>query len=275
MLSFLGLWLADLLVRVLPARATEALAVRLSRLWFAMRPPARRALERNLARVHPTLSRAHHARTARRAFEHFAIAIVDFLRLGRADRDGIEAAVEVRGAQHLAAARSTGRGVIVLSAHVGNWEWGAAWLAARGTRVHLVARRHRSRWVERAFTRTRLRQGLRRLPGRPLWVRAAAALRRGEWITLMGDRPVAGDRPRRGPAACAWTAALARRTGAVVLPAIMVKLPSGRFAACFDAPLSPQSLAAGGYRAWLEPFLARHPDQWFGFEPLPEGLEGG
>jgi KDO2-lipid IV(A) lauroyltransferase len=266
MLAFIGYLTADAAVRVLPARLADRLAVVLARLMFALRPPARRALEANLARLLPSVSVAERRRTARAAFEQFACSLTDFLRLGRLDSSALERAIEVRGAEHLERARASGRGVIVLSAHAGNWEWGAAWLAARGARLHVVARPHPNRWVEGLFARRRQARGVALLPGRPLWPGAACALKRREWVALMGDR-----RGARG-SVCGWAAALSRRTGAVVLPAVMLRLSRGRYAACFEPPLSADACAAGGYRAALRPHFERHPAQWFAFEPLPDGL---
>src|SRR5262249_20715321 len=113
-------------------------------------------------------------------------------RLARMRPEALDRAIEVRGRQHLDAALASGRGVIVLSAHLGNWEWGAAYLAARVARLHVAARPHASRWVESFFARRRGSWGVSRLRGRPLWLAASRALRRREWIALMGDRPAAG-----------------------------------------------------------------------------------
>ncbi|HYM80793.1 MAG TPA: hypothetical protein VEY91_05200 [Candidatus Limnocylindria bacterium] len=275
MLATLGYWLADLAVMMMPARAADALAVRLARLWFRLRPQARRTLEANLGRLVPGVSpRELRARTLG-AFEHFALSFVDFLRLARLDVRALESAIEVRGAHHLQAARDAGRGVILLSVHLGNWEWGAAYLAAHGQRIHLLARPHASWFVETLFRRRREQRGVGVLAGAPHWPRVASALRRGEWVALMGDRPARGMRPGARAAAgvpvCAWAAALARRTGAVVVPAVMVRLAPGRYAACFEPPLAAERVTGGG-RAALRGFLMRYPGQWFGFEPLPESL---
>jgi lauroyl/myristoyl acyltransferase len=69
-----------------------------------------------------------------------------------------------------------------------------------------------------------------------------------------------------------WAAALARRTGAIVLPAVMVRLAPGRYAACFEAPLTAEACAGGAHRAAIRRQLARHPGQWCGFEAAPGGL---
>ena len=70
---------------------------------------------------------------------------------------------------------------------------------------------------------------------------------------------------------CAWTAALARRTGALVLPAVMVRIAPRRYAACFGAPLTPAQCSAGAYRAAMRRYLKRYPEQWCAFEALPAG----
>src|SRR5262249_42401526 len=98
------------------------------------------------------------------------------------------------------------------------------------------------------------------------WPSAARALRQREWVALMADRGCAG-----GPA-WGWAAALARRTGAVVLPAGVGRPAPGRYAGGFQPPLTPGACAAGDHRAALRRQLVLHPGQWFGFEPVPAGL---
>ncbi len=283
-LAWLPYALADVCARTLPRPLLETVARAAARLAFALRVPARARLEANLARVlgaagHPDApgaarppGRASAAvrRTAREAFEEFALTFLDFLTLSRLARPALERGIVVSGAEHLAHARGTGRGVIVLSVHAGNWEWGAAWLASRGTPVRVVARPHASAKVERFFARRRAAWGVSRLCGRPLWRDASDALRRSEWVALMGDRPSHGARG----SLCAWAAALARRTGAIVLPAAMTRLPDGRYLASFEPPLDAAACAAVGFRDVMLRQVRRAPGQWFAFEPLAETIAG-
>jgi Kdo2-lipid IVA lauroyltransferase/acyltransferase len=270
MLTWLGYLVADLLVRLLPARAADRLGVALARLAFAARVPARARLLENLSRL--LGPGADVESVGREAFENFALSFADFLRLGHDGGGRLAESVEVHGAEHLAAARSSGRGVIVLSAHLGNWELGAAWLAAGGPPVHLVARPHPSPWVERFFARRRHAWGVRLMPDRPLWRPAAAALRRREWVALMADRGTPQRDTGRRASVCAWASALARRTGALVLPAVIVRQPDGRYAVHFERPLEPAAVRAEGFAESLHRHLAGNPRQWSAFEPLPEGL---
>jgi Kdo2-lipid IVA lauroyltransferase/acyltransferase len=266
MLAVFGYFITDLVVRVLPSGIADRLAIGLAGLVFAARPPARAVLEANLARLLPDAPAVARRAMARQGFDHFALSLLDFLRLGRLDERALAQAIEIRGEEHLERARASGRGVILLSAHLGNWEWGAAWLAARGEHVSVVARPHPHPWVERLFARRRRQRGVAVLRDRPVWPGAARALRRREWVALMGDRCCADG------SAWAWAAALARRTGAVVLPAVMLRLSPGRYAACFEPPLTSEACAGGAHRAAVHRHLERNPGQWFGFEPLPGGL---
>ncbi len=270
MLSGLLYVLADALARLLPARVADSLAVALARVAFAVRVPARVRLEENLARLMEVGPDRRVRDKAREAFGNFALTFVDVLRLGHLSPARLAASLEVHGAEHLQAARASGRGVILLSAHLGNWELGAAWLAAGGAPLHLVARPHPSPWVERLYARRRGAWGVRVVPDRPLWRAAACALRRREWVALMADR--APRRPGRRTSACAWAAALSRRTGALVLPAVIVRLPDRRYAAYFETPLEPAAVRADGFVEWVRRHLRQHAGQWFAFEPLPEGL---
>jgi KDO2-lipid IV(A) lauroyltransferase len=273
MLAIIVYWGADLLVRVLPPRVADSIGVGLARLAFVSGLKSRRALEENLSRLMEAAPRRTIRERARESFVNFARMFTDFLRLGRLGRERLASSIDVHGAEHLEAALGSGRGVILLSAHLGNWEMGAAYIASLGTRMNVVARPHGNRWVERFFARRRHAWGVEMLPGRPLWKDAAGALRRREWVALMADREAhAGQSTGRRGGACAWAAALSRRTGALVLPAVIVRLPGRRYAAHFERPLTPENVTQENHFEVIRSYLRRYPGQWFAFEPLPRGL---
>jgi KDO2-lipid IV(A) lauroyltransferase len=264
MLTILGYRIAATMARVLPAPLAEALAVALARLAFDCRVPARRALEENLARLLPRTAAAARRRHARGAFETFGRSFADFLR-------GRPRATDVRvvGERHLAGALASGRGVIVLSAHLGNWEGGAAAMAAQGCPLHLAARPQAHAPLEALFASRRAAAGVRALPAGALMPAASCVLRRGEWIALMADR---GPARAGGASVCAWAAALAQRTGALVLPAVFVREPGGGHRLHVEAPIEAAACRDGAFRDTMLGWLARWPDQWAAFESLPEGL---
>jgi lauroyl/myristoyl acyltransferase len=258
---------ADTLVRALPERWSDRAARAVARAAHSARVPARRALEMNLSRLQP-LDREGLRQCSRQTFEQFALVVTDFLRLARLSRDELRQRVQIHGTEHLEQVQRAGRGCVLVSVHAGSWEWGAACLAARGVSLRILARPHSSPDVERFFRRRRAAWGVHALEGSPLWVEAARALRRGEWVAVMGDRVV----PELRGSLCSWAGALARRTGAALLPVAMTRLPGGRHALWCDAPIAESAALEGGIRDALHRHLARAPGQWYAFSPLPEGL---
>ena len=249
---------------VLPAPVADALATSLARLSFAVRVPARGAQEANLRRVLPGLAPCERRACARGAFVSFALAFTRFLRRGRVD-----APLPVVGREHLDAARASGRGVIVLSAHFGDWESGAAAIAAEGVPIHLAARPQPEGTLERMFAARRSGAGVDVLPVASAFASMAGILRRREWVALMADR---GASRSGGASICAWAAVLAQRTDALVLPAVCVRDAHGVLTLHVESPLAPERCRDGAFRDTLRSWLARWPEQWAAFEPLPEGL---
>jgi lauroyl/myristoyl acyltransferase len=94
-------------------------------------------------------------------------------------------------------------------------------------------------------------------------------LRRGGWVALMADRGAARS---GGASVCAWAAALAQRTGSLLLPAVFVRGADGVLRLHVEAPLEPAACRDGAFRDTMLGWLSRWPDQWAAFESLPEGL---
>jgi len=268
MIASLAHPMAEQLVRRLPGPAVDRLAVLLARAAFHLRVPARRAHDRNLARLAPECSRSERRRLTCRSFEHFALGFTDFLRLEAMGPGDLRSRVRVAGVERLARAEASDRGVVLLSAHLGNWEWGAAYLASRGRVVHLAARPHQGA-AEAAFSARRSAFGVRVLPARGLFTHAARALRAGEWVAVMGDR--AAD-TRRSGSVCGWAAALAQRTRAWILPTALVRVPRDGHVLLVGEPLEPGEVRLGAHRSLMRDWLRTYAEQWAAFEPLPEGL---
>ena len=257
---------ADAIVRTLPRGIADAIATRLARAAFSMRVPARQRLERNLERLacEPVERRAQALET----FEQFALSVTDFLRLAHVNARTLRARTIVRGETHLDEASRSCQGTILVSVHAGCVEWGAAYLSHLGKRLRVVARPHASRTVEALFRARRAAWGVGMLDGRPLWREAARALRRGEWVALMGDRAL----PDSRASLCTLAAALARRTGARVLPIAMTRRHDGRHVIWCDPALDAAECRGDGVATALRRHLRRARGQWFAFRPAPEGL---
>ena len=270
---------APRLARLLPEGAAYALA-RLVAAGFWHAHPARRAA------VLANLTRVAHARTprerrtlAQKLYANFAEALVDSW---RAQAPAGAPRIEIDGDERLRAAVAEGAGVLLWSAHLGNWELAARELARRGYDIAAIARPQPDSAAEARLDRERARSGVRVVARCPLAIEARRVLRRHGLLALLGDRRFEGrgravplfGLPARLPAA---PLALARRTGARLVPGFVVREGRGRYRVTLEPAIeSTGALALAELARALERHVGAHPDQWFVFErvwddPLPGG----
>jgi KDO2-lipid IV(A) lauroyltransferase len=211
-------------------------------------------------------------RAARAHVRELARNIVELLRLPLFPTERGAVVAGATGWEHVEAACAAGLGVIVATAHYGNWEVLGAELAARGLTLHVLAQPPSQAAFARLFEESRRAVGVR------TWVNGGAAslrpvlraLRAGEAAGLLADQHGEAQEAivqlfGRPVAAPTGVFSLARRTGAVVLPMRLVRGPDGRHWLHVEPPLA----ASGDDEAdvqrlygTFERWIRERPDHW-------------
>jgi KDO2-lipid IV(A) lauroyltransferase len=250
--------------------------------YFTVQRSRREVVVRNLLPVvHGHRGRA--AELASELFSNFGQKMADLLRheSGSSMKHLVR---EGEGWAHFVSAQSQGRGVLLLTAHIGNWEFGAPLLAARDIPVLVVT------LVEPRAGLTELRQASRARHGIETlvigedpfaFVEVIRRLERGATVAMLIDRPLPANAVdvrmfgRRFPASIA-AAELARATGCALLP---VYLPRERdtYRAHLLPEISYDRRALGAREARheltqeivraFEPIIQRYVTQWYHFIP--------
>lgn len=269
--------MASLCGRALPRSGRLALAAALGRLASRVLPVERERVRQNLRRVLPGADARRLEAMVLSTFRNFAICFADLLTLNRAPVTTLRRYLTgAHGEEHLAAAAAPGRGLIVATAHLGNWELGSRLLAAesgRGTHVVLSAEEDPS--IEALLRRNGdgVRFVTRDAPTAS--VALFAALRRNEIVAVQGDRAVGGRADVRLPffgAAAAFPIGpflLARASGAPVVPAFCVLEENATYRIFLEAPIW---VGTGGEErglrqlvAVIQRYVSAYSDQWFNF----------
>ncbi|MBL8861419.1 MAG: lysophospholipid acyltransferase family protein [Planctomycetes bacterium] len=235
----------------------------------------------NLARALPELDPAERLRIAGAVRRHAARQFASWLRLASSDAPRgawIDELVEADASlELLGAALARGRGAIVATAHLGDWELCATRLVRLGFRGAVVGLRRpndpSALWIEAA----RARHGLRTIPQSAPPRELLHVLARGECLGILADldaRRLDGiELPFLGLPARTLTApaALARASGAPIVPVRCVRERSGRYRLAAEAPIEldptlPRELARRDALARLNAVYARWiraaPEQW-------------
>lgn len=135
------------------------------RLWCALALARTRRVRAQLAAAFPEIDPDQRRRWEQEVFAHLGQGLSELLLMLGRHRKALLACVEVVGLEHLdrATREAGGKGAVVIGPHLGNWELGAAKLAALGVPVSAVYRGLRQPALERAMLQ--IRSG--RDPGRP------------------------------------------------------------------------------------------------------------
>jgi lauroyl/myristoyl acyltransferase len=278
----IALWghiVGSAIVRLLPRRVWYLVADLLLPLVLVGWPGQVRRATTNMRRVlGPGASDGEVRRRTALAFRNYARYTIDLLWLAGSSRAEREAITTVVGWDHVTAALERGKGLLIVTGHIGNWDLPAAILAGRGFPVNVIVETlEPPAWNERVQA-IRERIGLRAIPmesgGRELY----AALARNETVAVVFDRPL-----ERGGVPVTFfgaetrvpegVARLAVRTGAAVLGAIGLRR-GDRIIALVDSPF--EYTISGDRRrdvrdltqtmvAWLERQVRQYPSQWFMF----------
>jgi Kdo2-lipid IVA lauroyltransferase/acyltransferase len=226
-----GLMLA---ARATPRRAGQALFARAGSLAARMFVRDRRRAVENLGVAFPEAPEPFRRALAASMFKTLGRNAYEFLRLENASRESLLRRVErIEGMEHFLAAHREGRGVIVITGHIGCWEVMPAHFVALGYRVSVIARRMR---VERLNTRlvaVRKSVGVDTIDRDDNPRRMLEPLRRGEILGVLIDQHtrVAGmwvpffGRPAYTPTA---VAKMALASGAAIVPMGIFLARNGR-----------------------------------------------
>ena len=235
-------------------------------------------------------SREDAARLTRRLFFEYGRATIDVWRM-RSEAFIPRITSLEQDARVLAGVRAGGRGFLLVTGHVGNWEMGAVTLKAHGLTAAVVGQPELDPNVQEMRLKLRARLGVESIDigssmGTAFKVRAAVD--RGRAVALLVDRAYPEDRvfvPFFGRATpfLRSPALLARFCGCPVLPGFFLRAADGSYFNVWgeplwpDASVSPEEDAARlmtRVAADLEKVVRAHPTQWFNFYRFWNGSAG-
>lgn len=280
---FLAIHTPVFFCRFLSRRVAEIRYLALPRMRRTVRQNMSKVLEFRRRTTGQPWDRRLLERTVLGVYYNFARYMVDFFTFPRWSAKEVVRRVKVEGLNHLDEALRQGRGVVALTAHLGNWELAGVVTSFLGYPVNAIALTYRHPSITRIFVERRKKGNVNvALTGRgPRQI--LSALHRGEIVAVLGDRLFTekGVAERflgrevllpRGPAT------LAVKTGAAMLPGFLFMDGEGFrlvFSEKFRVPEGADeetqilSLMRQGAKA-MESAILSCPDQWLNFSPLRE-----
>jgi len=231
------------LLSALPGRTPQRLGRGLARLYLRLSASRRRILFENLAAAYPDKRTEEIERLGRASAEWIGEAFVEFLEVASLSEEDLRSRIRISGEENLRSARGRGKGVFLLSAHIGSWELGAIRAGLLGEPIAPVVRPLDNPRLERELARLRTRFGNRLIAKREAAKDILRALAKNETVAILVDQNVLAREavfvPFFGRLA-ATTPALALlqlKTDAAVVPVFTWPEGGGRYRLEFETPI--------------------------------------
>jgi len=273
----------------LPLKLAYRIAILISDLHYIFADKDRLAVRENLKVIFPEKSDREIRKIRIAMFRNFAKYLVDFFRFSKLDTEYIKRNIKLENIHYFDEALSKGKGAIVLTAHLGNWELGGVVVSILGYPLWAVALPHKDKRVNNFFNSQREGKGLRVIPLGKAVRLCLNLLKENKVIALVGDRDFTSKgvvmdffgRPTflpEGPAA------FALKTGAAIVPGFMLRNRDDTFTLIIEKPLQftlgnskihyrqekedQDSELTGLIKqctTTIENYIRKYPDQWYMF----------
>ncbi|MFP5210145.1 MAG: lysophospholipid acyltransferase family protein [Acidobacteriota bacterium] len=238
----------------------------------------RRVGTRNLRLAFPDLSDKARKKILRGVYRHLGWQLVEFCRMTRYTAENTRSWMRTEGLDHYLAAQARGKGVLVVTGHLGAWELSSFYHSLMGHPMGMVIRRLDNRRLDAFVNGIRCMHGNFVLHKDDFGRGLLTAMHAGGTVGILMDTnmtpPQGAFVDFFGVPACTATglAHVARKTGAAMLPGFMLWEPAERryvlhFGPEIEIPHTGDvagDILEGTRRCTqaIESWVRRYPDQW-------------
>jgi len=269
--------------RVLPLKACYVLAEIVGRIYFIFSDKDKDALRKNLRVVlGPDIDDKELDAHVLKVFINFGKYLADFFKFQKVTKEQMDRDIEIEGQHHLDEAMTLNKGVILLSAHIGNWELGGAAVAALGYRINAIVLTHKDKKINDLFSGRRSDYNVN---GIPLGIRIKQCfkvLKDNQMLAIVVDKDYSGSNEcveffGREALMPKGAAAISLRTRSPIVVVTMTRKADDTFRLRFAKPIIYESSGdhAGDMKCLMRKYLEvveaqilECPDQWYVFEKI-------
>ena len=258
--------------------AARSIGAAIGDMAFAFMPRLRRVGHRNLEIAFPGMARAEQHRILSGVYRNLGWLLAEFCQMPGYTLENTRGFIRYDGLEHYLAARDRGRGVLVLTGHLGAWELSSFYHSLMGHPMSIVIRRLDNERVDELVNRIRCLHGNRVLHKDDFARGLLSAMRHGETVGILMDTNMTPPQgvfvDYFGTPACTASgmARVALKTDAAVLPGFLLwEEASRQYVLRFGESL--ELVRTGDDEAdvlantalftkVIEDYVRRHPDQW-------------
>ena len=208
----------------------------------------KRVVERQIAAAFPNLGPEAVANLSRESYRHLGRSFIETALLASLGADGLQKLVEtVEGWEEIDDVMAKGKGAVLVTGHIGNWELAGAYVAARGIPLDAIVRGMANPLFDAYLNHTREAIGMTIVHDSEAVRRTPRSLRAGRAVAFVADQGVMGlastfvpffGRPAKTPRGAA---VFALRFNVPVVFVVALRQPNGRYRIVVERIEAPQT----------------------------------
>ena len=277
-LEYAVVWALVKLLGVLPRRVARGVGAGVGWTAYRLMGRLRQTGLRNLELAFPEKTTAEREMILRKLYRNLGWLLGEFCQMSGYTRENTREFLRYEGLEHYLAARERGKGVLIVTGHLGAWELSSYYHSLMGYPMSIVIRRLDNAKVDRLVNEIRCLHGNRVLHKDDFARGLLGAMRHGETVGILMDTNMTPPQgvfvPYFGRLACTASglARVALKTGAAVLPGFMVwEERERKYVLRFGEEIPVVSTGddeadavanTARFTAVIEDFVRRYPEQW-------------
>lgn len=262
------------LIKLLPVGAAHFMARRLADLAYALSPGRRRTGLENLARAYGSrLSPAEKKRILRLAFRNMAMSIADLFIVKKV-RARAKELFRIQNPENYEKALAKGKGVVLVTSHLGSWEFLAFLFYLTQTRCTVIVKDIRNPFFNKRVNEARRETGLNPINKNNPLRTVLKELRANNTVAVLidqwaGNEGIWQEFFGKETSTTTLPARLARKTGCVLLQAFCLRTPEGTYDIILKPPVdiaeitdTSEASITRKLNQVLEEMIRLYPSQW-------------
>jgi len=277
-LEFVPVWLFVHAMRALPRGMARWIGAGIGSLAYTGLSRLRETGLRNLQLAFPALRANEREVLLRKDYRNLGCLLAEFCQMPGYSVERASEFIEYDGLEHYLAARELGKGVLVLTGHLGAWELSSFYHSLRGWPMGMVIRRLDNPLVDAFVNRIRCLHGNRVIHKDDFARGLIASMRAGETVGILMDTNMTPPQgvfvPFFGVQACTASgmARVAMKTGAAVVPGFLLweeakckyVLRFGEALKLVGTGVADEDMVANTalFTTTIEGYIRQYPEQW-------------
>ncbi|MEJ6951188.1 lysophospholipid acyltransferase family protein [Natronospora cellulosivora (SeqCode)] len=260
----------------LPLSISKKIPSILAFITYKLGSKRNKSVRENIKKAFPEYSIEECENLLKKVYYNFSMVLVEFMLLEKLSSTDLNNCISEEGKEYLGQVHNKDNGIILYTAHFGNWEWLGTYYAAQGNTITAIAKEQKNYLFDKKITEIRESKGAKVITKDLSLRKIYKTLLRGKTVLILADQHAGNDGWileffARKASAFSGPVRLAVKTGASILPIFIIREGWMKHKIVYYPPYNIDKDASDDEQRELlqeltkltEKTIREYPEQWF------------